>query len=52
MPADPSIMARQFAGRQAYSNMIDQFRQLVASRLGILATAILDAKLSKQNAKN
>jgi hypothetical protein len=50
--ADPAAMAGQFVGRQPYSDVVDQFRSLVAQRLGKLAAAILDAKLSGSDAKN
>jgi hypothetical protein len=49
---DPSIMADRYAGRAPYSDLIDQFRSLVAERLGKLASEILDAKLSGEDAKN
>ncbi len=47
---DPSIMAGQFSGRQPYSDLIDQFRQLVGQRLGKLALEILDQKLAGEDA--
>ena len=47
---DPSIMAGQFPGRAPYSDVIDQFRSLVAEKLGPLAVAILDQKLSGEDA--
>ena len=47
---DPNVMAGQFAGRQPYSDLIDQFRSLVAQRLGKLALEILDQKLSGEDA--
>jgi hypothetical protein len=50
--ADPSIMALQHAGRQPYSDLIDQFRSLVAQRLGRLAVAILDARLEGRDMKD
>lgn len=46
---DPSIMAGQFAGRAPYSDLIDQFRSLVAQKLGPLATAILDRKIAGED---
>ena len=45
-------MAGQFPGRAPYSDLIDQFRSLVAERLGKLASEILDAKLAGEDAKN
>ena len=48
--ADPSIMAGQFPGRAPYSDLIDQFRSLIAQRLGALAAAILDQKLAGEDA--
>ncbi len=47
---DPSIMAGQFPGRAPYSDLIDQFRQLVVQRLGPLAAVILDQKLAGEDA--
>ena len=47
---DPTAMADQYAGRQPYSDVIDQFRQLVAQRLGKLALEILDQKLAGEDA--
>jgi hypothetical protein len=49
--ADPTMMAGQFVGRQPYSDLIDQFRQLVAKRLGRLAVAIFDARLEGRDMK-
>lgn len=49
--ADPGIMAGQFAGRTPYSDLIDQFRQLVAQRLGKLAADILDQRLAGEDTK-
>jgi hypothetical protein len=43
-------MAGQFPGRAPYSDLIDQFRQLVAEKLGPLAAAILDQKLAGEDA--
>ena len=47
---DPNVMAGQFPGRAPYSDLIDQFRQLVGQRLGKLALEILDQKLSGEDA--
>jgi hypothetical protein len=49
---DPTVMAGQFVGREPYSDVIDQFRQLVAQRLGKLALAILDARLAGEDTKD
>jgi hypothetical protein len=46
---DPTVMAGQFVGRAPYSDLIDQFRNLVAQRLGSLAAAILDQKLAGED---
>ena len=47
---DPNVMAGQFPGRAPYSDLIDQFRQLVGQRLGKLALEILDQKLAGEDA--
>jgi hypothetical protein len=47
---DPNVMAGQFVGRQPYSDLIDQFRSLVAEKLGPLAMAILDRKIAGEDA--
>ena len=49
--ADPVAMAGQYVGREPYSDLIDQFRQLVSQRLGRVALAILDARLSGEETK-
>ena len=50
---DPGVMAGQFAGRQPHSSsLIDQFRRLVAHRLGALAAAILDWRLEGNEIKD
>jgi len=49
--ADPSVMAERLPGRQPYSSQIDEFRGLVAQRLGKLALAILDQRLSGEDTK-
>lgn len=49
---DPVVMAGQYAGKQPYSDLIDQFRQLVAQRLGKTALAILDQRLAGEDVKN
>jgi hypothetical protein len=44
---DPVTMAGMFAGHSSHSSsLIDQFQQLVGQRLGKLAAAILDLRLS------
>jgi hypothetical protein len=48
---DPVAMADRFAGRAPYSDLIDQFRNLVAQRLGKLALEILDARLAGEDSK-
>ena len=51
--ADPTMMASMYAGRQQpRSDLIDQFRELVRERLGDLALAILDERLSGEDTKN
>ena len=50
---DPGVMAGRFAGRQPQSSpVIDQFRRLVADRLGPLAAAILDWRLEGNEVKD
>ncbi len=49
---DPVTMAERLPGRQPYSSLIDEFRNLVADRLGTLAVAILDARLAGEDMKN
>jgi len=47
------MMAGMFAGRQQpRSDLIDQFRELVKERLGDLALAILDERLSVKTQKS
>ena len=50
--ADPVAMAKRLPGKQPYSSLIDEFRNLVGDRLGKLAVAILDAKLAGEDAKD
>jgi hypothetical protein len=46
-------MAGQFAARQPYSKVLDEFRKVVKKKLGNdLAVAILDAKLAGEDAKS
>lgn len=49
--ADPAVMADRWAGRAPYNNIIEEFRRLVAERLGKMALAILDARLAGQEMK-
>jgi hypothetical protein len=49
---DPTVMAGQYAGRAPYSDVVDQFRSLVAQRLGKVALEILDARLAGEDIKN
>ena len=50
---DPGVMADRFAGKQPHSSpIIDQFRRLVADRLGPLAAAILDWRLDGREIKD
>lgn len=50
--ADPSVMAHTHPARSAYSGVLDDFRQLVAQRLGALAAAVLDTRLEGGDVKN
>ena len=50
--SDPTVMAGQYAARQPHSDALDDFRKVVEEKLGSLALAILDAKLSGRNAKS
>jgi hypothetical protein len=49
---DPATMAGQYPGRAPYSDLIDQFRQLVAQKLGRLAVTIFDARLEGRDMKD
>jgi len=49
--ADPSIMADRMPSKAPHNNIIGEFRQLVLQRLGKLALAILDARLSDEELK-
>ena len=51
-PADPTIMAERLPGRRPYSGVLDDFRRLVAERLGPLAAAILDQRLADEDTKD
>jgi hypothetical protein len=48
---DPTVLAGQFAGMAPYSDVVDQFRSLVAQRLGKLALEILDTRLAGKETK-
>jgi hypothetical protein len=48
---DPAVMAQTHPGRQAYSDVVDKFRQLVARKLGPLASGILDQRLRGEESK-
>jgi hypothetical protein len=48
---DPTVMADRVVGRQAYSDLIDRFRQVVAEKLGPLAALILDQRLRGEDTK-
>ena len=50
--ADPAIMAERQPSRQPYSGVLDEFRKLVAEKLGTLAAAILDWRLQGQDTKD
>jgi hypothetical protein len=45
-------MAGQYAGRGAYSGLLDDFRKVVEEKLGSLALAIFDTKLENRDAKS
>jgi hypothetical protein len=48
---DPAMMAQTHPERRAYSDVIDQFRQLVSRKLGPLASGILDQRLRGEESK-
>ncbi len=50
--ADPSLMAQQHQGRQPYSGLLDDFRKMVAEKLGSLAAAILDWRMEGRDTKD
>lgn len=50
--ADPSLMADTHPGRSPYSGVLDEFRRLVAERLGPLAAAVLDQRLEGGDVKD
>ena len=45
-------MADTHPGRAPYSGVLDDFRQVVAERLGTLAAAVLDTRLRGDDVKN
>ena len=50
---DPGVMAGMFAGKQDHSSsLVDQFKRLVADRLGPLAAAILDWRFDGNEVKD
>ena len=50
---DPVVLAGTIAGRQSHSSaLVDQFRKLVANRLGKLASYILDWRLEGNQVKD
>jgi hypothetical protein len=52
MPAlDPAGVAERLPARQSYSDLIDEFRRLVAEKLGDLALEILDQRLRGEEMK-
>jgi hypothetical protein len=48
---DPTVLADTMPGRQPYSDLIDQFRQMVGQHLGSLAVQILDQRLRGEDTK-
>jgi len=46
---DPTVMAERNPARQPYSAVLEDFRKLVADRLGSLALAILDWRMQQGN---
>jgi hypothetical protein len=50
--SDPAVMAERNPARQPYSGLLDDFRRIVAERLGRLAAAILDQRLSGEDIKD
>jgi hypothetical protein len=51
-PTDPTVMAERNPSRQPYSGVLDDFRRLVAQKLGPLAVAILDQRLAGEDTKD
>lgn len=52
LPADPTIIAHDMPSREPYSGVLDDFRRLVANRLGDLAAAVLDWRMQGQETKD
>jgi hypothetical protein len=50
--ADPAVMAERNPARQPYSGVLDEFRRLVAEKLGKVAAAILDQRLAGEDTKD
>lgn len=49
---DPTVMAERNPARQPYSGVLDDFRRMVADRLGTLAAAILDWRMEGRDTKD
>jgi hypothetical protein len=49
---DPAVMAERNPARQAYSAVLDDFRQFVVDRLGQLAAKILDWRMEGRDTKD
>ena len=49
---DPSVMAERNPARQPYSGVLDDFRKMVAEKLGRLAAAILDWRIEGKDIKD
>ncbi len=49
--ADPAVMAERNPAKQPYSGVLEEFRRLVAEKLGKLALAILDQRLEGKQTK-
>jgi hypothetical protein len=49
--ADPTALAERNPAKQPYSGILDDFRKLVADRLGALAAAIFDWRLQGEDTK-
>ena len=49
--ADPAVMAERNPAKQPYSGVLEDFRRLVAEKLGNLALAILDQRLDGKQTK-
>ena len=49
---DPAVMAERNPARQPYSGVLDDFRKMVAEKLGSLALAILDWRMEGRDTKD